>query len=138
MDDWDHFLVNFDNLDSWIPNVVDAFPTLRHLIVFSLGACTQDRHVIDAEGDRGRRVVKTDFDFEGPWSFGYSYYVEEVPNEPSCLFDPSLSTARATTLGIGPADGRQASSFFESMYAGLHDILGLDDGSSDNDSLDVP
>ena len=137
-DDWVHFLQNFDNLNSWIPNVIDAFPALRQLIVFSLGACTQDRYVIDTDEDRGRHVVKTELEFEGPWSFGYSYYVEEVPNEPTCLFNPSLSTSRATTLGIGPANGRLASSFFESMYAGLRGLHGSADGSSDNDSVDVP
>ena len=92
--------------------------------------------MIDTEEDRGRKVVKTDLDFEGLWCFGHNYYVEEVPNDPRCLFDLSLSTSRTTMLGIGPADGSLAVSFFESIYAGLCE--GSDDGASDTESPGVP
>ena len=121
MDDYDQFYEYFD-LDLWVDEqVIKAFPTLRQLIVFTLATCSQVRYVIDTTEDEGRKVVETDYDFEGPWSFGHDYYVEEVPNEPICLFDPSLSTSRTTILGIGPADGRLAASFFESVYSGLRE-----------------
>lgn len=102
-DDYDQFVANFD-LQLWVLMAAETIPSLRHVITFSMAHCTQTRYVITGVGDEERGIT-TEPDYDGPWSFGSSYNVEEIPYDTTCMLRPSSSTSRATLRGIEPSIG---------------------------------
>lgn len=101
--DWNEFVSNFD-LDYWAFGAAKTIPTLREIIIFSMAYCAQVRYEITVN-EAGERSMTIDTSFDGPWSFGFSYHVEEIPNETTCMLRPWSSTSRATLLGIEPSIG---------------------------------